>query len=146
MWNKIFKRFTADGTLAQDQNLQVTNSFILPVISVGNEEDQDENAIGVYGGKVVIKQGGNFNPVGGEKTPIPTEGNLTLQWQTDLVPGSVKTYAQTFGNHIFDVVGVFDAGGGIMSPYKPNWSYTKTGANINTVTLTEVFPGELTFI
>jgi len=83
---------------------------------------------------------------GNPKTTIPSTGDFSIAWQTDVVPNDSRTYAQKHGNHISNVTGVFDAGGGIMTPFTPNFTYTLNGTgDIDIITFTEVF-GPVTII
>jgi len=147
MAKKLFNRTPeAANVTAQDDDLKAGNILELPVISIDNEEDQRPNCIGVKGGIPVYHNGTGMVPFStAGKVFIATTSDFNINWQTDLVPGQSKTYAQIFGNHIFDVKAVFNDGG-TMRPYIPDWSYTKAGPNINIVTLSAVFEGELTFI
>jgi hypothetical protein len=80
------------------------------------------------------------------KTTIPGIVNFSINWQTDLVPNSAITYAQKHGNNIGAITGVFDAGGGVMTPYSPNYTYTANlDGSINVISFTEVF-GTVTII
>lgn len=147
MAKKLFNR-TPDGAnvTALDDDLKAGNIFELPVIGVDNEEDQRPNCVGIKQGIPMYHNGIEMVPFSaGAKPYIPTTSDFTINWQTDIVPGQTKTYAQVFGNHIFDVKAILNDSGTIR-PYTPDWSYTKTGANINVFTLNAVFEGELTFI
>lgn len=97
------------------------------------------------------RKGGFDNPpiIQQNRKPIPVTGDLSIDWQTDLVPGDDlgRTYFQRYGNYIQDIRGIVsDGSGGFNTNYSPNYSYTMSGANIDTVTITEVFPGNLSII
>ncbi len=82
----------------------------------------------------------------GKTTLATTSGvTITITWQTDIVPGDTRTYAQKHGNAIGAITGTYDDSG-VQRPYNPDWSYTLTGANINILTLTTLFTGKLTII
>jgi len=75
------------------------------------------------------------------------DGNKIINWQTDLIPNTQVTYLSKHGNSIANIQGHYDAGGGSMTPYSPNYSYTlNNDGNINVLTLTEVFAGTITII
>lgn len=147
MAKKLYDRTPeAAYVTVQDDDLKVGNILELPVITTDNEEDQRLNCVGVKGGIPMYHNGTEMVPfAAGAKPYIPTTGDFTITWQTDIVPGQMKTYAQIYGNHIFDVKAIWNDGGTIR-PYTPDWSYTKMGSNINVFTLNAVFEGELTFI
>lgn len=146
MAKKIYVRTPESSRTIQDDDLKAANIFELPVITSDNEDDQRPGCLGMKAGVPHYHNGTEMVPVSsGIKPAIPVTTDFTINWQTELVSGTTKTYAQVFGNHIFDVKGVMDDGG-TMRPYTPDWSFTKTGSNINVFTLNAVFEGELTFI
>lgn len=80
------------------------------------------------------------------KTTIQSNADFSINWQTDIVPNEGRTYAQKHGNNIGSVTGIYDAGGGTMTPFTPNFTYTVNGTGgINIITFTEVF-GPVTII
>lgn len=146
MAKETYVRTPESNRTIQDDDLKVANIFELPTITEDNEDDQRPGCVGMKEGAPHYHNGSEMVPISsGVKPAIPTTTDFTIAWQTDIVAGTTKTYAQIFGNHIFDVKGVWNDGG-VMKPYTPDWSFTKTGSNINIVTLNAVFAGELTFI
>jgi len=141
----IYERTPESNTTVQDDDLKAANIFEAPEITADNEDDQRPNCFGFKSGVPHYHDGIGMVPFGsGIKPFIPTTGDFTINWQNDIVPGTNRRYVQIFGNHIFDVKGVWDDGG-TMRPYTPDWTYTKTGNNIDSVILNAVFPGEITF-
>jgi hypothetical protein len=146
MAKKIYPRTPESNVTVQDDDLKAANIFEMPFITGDNESDQRPGCLGMKSGTPHYHNGTEMVPISsGIRPAIPVTADLTINWQTDIAPGSTKTYAQVFGNHIFDVKGVWN-NSGVMTPYTPDWSYTKTGSNINIVTLNAIFEGELTFI
>jgi hypothetical protein len=82
------------------------------------------------------------------KTKITVQdGNKVINWQSDIIPGDVVTYAQKHSNTIAVLQGHYDAGGGSFTPYLPNYTYTQNNdGTINQVTITELFAGTITII
>lgn len=80
------------------------------------------------------------------RTPVD-DGQKVINWQTDIVPFDTITYSVKHGNDISEIKGFYDAGGGAMTPYEPNYSFTLNGDNtINTLTVTELFAGYIIII
>jgi len=123
----IFKR--TQKVKAQDETLQILISFILPDISGDDPADHEANSIGVRDGVLVRKSGAEFIPVEGSAKPsIPVgAADLTINWQTDIVPGTTKTYAVIFGNRPYKALGAGDDGSGLITPYEANISYNLNG-------------------
>lgn len=78
-------------------------------------------------------------------TDVVVTTDIVINWQTDIVPGEDRTFAQKHGNKIVDVIGLMDISGNITK-YSPGLSYVKTGGYISTVNITEIFPGTITII
>lgn len=144
---KIFLR--TQNVKAQDETLEVLISLILPDISGADPVDHEERSIGIMDGRLVIKTGSDFLPVGGYgKThlPILVDGNKVINWQNDIVPEGAFTYAQKHGNSIANIQGHQNLDG-TMTPYSPEYTYTLNGdGTINILTLTIVFAGTITII
>ncbi|MNR05018.1 hypothetical protein D3C85_1210200 [compost metagenome] len=85
---------------------------------------------------------------GAAKTTIAVpDGDKVINWQTDIIPNDVVSYAQKNGNSIGRIEGHQDIGGGAMAGYNPNYTYTLNGdGTINILTITEVFAGTITII
>ncbi|RQO79124.1 hypothetical protein DBR40_05235 [Pedobacter sp. KBW01] len=146
MAKEIYVRTPESNRTIQDDDIKAANIFEMPVITSDNEDDQRPGCLGMKSGTPHYHNGTEMVPISsGIKPAIPVTSDLTINWQTELVSGTAKTYAQIFGNHIFDVKGVWNDGG-VRRPYTPDWSYTKSGVNIDTVTINAVFEGEITFI
>jgi hypothetical protein len=80
------------------------------------------------------------------KITVP-DGAKLINWQTDIIPNNTLTYAQKHGNSIANIQGHYDAGGGVMTPYSPEYTYTLNGdGTINILTLTTVFAGTIIII
>ena len=83
------------------------------------------------------------------KTTIVAAGDLSIAWQIDKTSPAenAPTYAAKHGNSVGNIQGHYDAGGGLMTPYNPNYTYTLDGeGNIITLNITEVFAGTITII
>lgn len=75
------------------------------------------------------------------------DGAMAISWQTDIIPDNTLTYAQKHGNSIANIQGHYDAGGGMMTPYSPNYSYTlNPDGTINALIITDLFTGTITII
>jgi hypothetical protein len=79
------------------------------------------------------------------ETILPVSTDLSINWQTDLVPGDAKTFAEKHGNSIGNIEGTY-VDGDIFRGYKPGYSYTMSNGIIQMVSITEVFPGTITII
>jgi hypothetical protein len=79
------------------------------------------------------------------KTMVAVEADKAINWQTDVIPGDVLTYAQKHGNHIASLEGSY-VDGGVIRGYKPNYNYTLVNGVIQVLNITEVFPGTITII
>lgn len=83
------------------------------------------------------------NGVGKTKITVP-DGSKVIDWQNDIVPNDTITYAAKHGNNIAEINGVYDAGGGAITPYSPNYTYTlNIDGSINILTITELFAGSI---
>lgn len=84
----------------------------------------------------------------GNRIPIPVvDGTLVIAWQTDLVPNDPlgRTYAVRFYNIIQDIINIWDDSG-TYRKNEPEWSYTKTGVQITTVTINNLFAGTISIL
>lgn len=74
---------------------------------------------------------------------ITVETTKVINWQTDVVSGDTRTYAQKHGNNVPTIEGARTVTG-FLELYKPNATYTISGSNIAVVSITEIFPGKIT--
>lgn len=72
--------------------------------------------------------------------------SVSINWQTDLVPGDTRTFAQKHGNSIGSIDGIFDDGNNVWKKHTPNYSCILNNGIITVVNITEVFPGIVTII
>jgi len=86
-----------------------------------------------------------LNSKGASKTVLAVTGNISIAWQTDLVPSSTLTYAQKHGNIMPSIEGVYLDGTSYIF-YKPGYNYSLSGSNIATLNITEVFTGFISII
>ena len=74
------------------------------------------------------------------KIPITVAGTKTIQWQTDVAPGSDRAYAVKHSNIGFVATGFYEDGE-LERSYNPGIIITRSAGNIITVDFTDVFVG-----
>lgn len=74
------------------------------------------------------------------KTILAVTGDMSINWQTELVPGSTQTYAEKHGNQMPTIEGVYLDGTSYIY-YKPGFNYSLSGSNLATLNITEVLTG-----
>ena len=70
---------------------------------------------------------------------VAADGSLTINWQTDLVPSGVVTYAAKFGETPFKFQGWI--GTTALSSYTPNVIINTVSGSITTVVFNDIFIG-----
>lgn len=80
----------------------------------------------------------------GIKTTLPIPFT-TINWQTDIVPTTSKTYAQQYGNFIKNIQGEFTLDSTTYNTFSPEVTFTKNSNNkILTMAITNIKNGEVT--